>query len=846
MAQEIARLGLVVDSRGVVKATKDLNRLERQGNETERSAKSLTKTTTVLNRALVGLAASFAAREVISYTEEWKSLQNQLRQVTDSTAGLNEATSDVIDIAKETRSDLGATANLYARLTRATKELTDVSKQDLLTVTRAINQSFVSSGASADEARNAIIQLSQGLAAGALRGDEFNSVAEQAPEILQAIAEYTGKTVGELREFAAEGGITSRLIVDALLDQSDAIDKRFAKSLATLSQQLDVAKTNLTAFFGQSETFTSATDNLGEAVVDLSNNLDTLATIGTQLGIVLGASLAGRAALMTKELAAAGVAALTTTGSVTGLNAAMGLTARRATAASVATKGLTVATTGLRRALSLLGGPVGILSLVAAEVYLYSQSLDDAAKSTSSLSKEELKTKVAIRDTKEQIESLRETVQAYQKNLDTLTASGASKATTTVLQSAIDKYNAEIKTLEGKLKQLVSGPTAASADSGGGGQAESYDKAKQSLDQLNASLLQQVTTFGQGETAVLKYRLQFGDLSDEIKALGEEGESYAQTLLQLSSIYEKLQKDEELRLKALEEQERKEQELLEAKRQRAIEEERLRQELADSYESVRASLLSAEEAEREYFRRRMEIIRRYGEMYPEEMAKANALSQAEQERHFEALKKIYEDELKKTMDTATDFVRRASENMQDAMAEFFFDFMQGELGDLDESFKRTIDRMVANAIAADLGNALFGSEKTGSGLIGSFLNKASGKLVDEDKFGGGFAPQASDSSWLGGLVNKAADLFSFDGGGFTGYGARAGGLDGKGGFPALLHPNETVIDHTKNNTNQNTYNITVNVPYAGGGAENNATRRTRSQMAKEIGMEVRKAIARDG
>jgi len=104
-----------------------------------------------------------------------------------------------------------ALANIYARLRPI-----GASLEDITSVYNGFNTAARVSGANAQEAANAFTQLAQGLGSGALRGDEFNSIAEQVPSVLTAISQETGVAQGKLRDFAAEGGITTEVVLNAL------------------------------------------------------------------------------------------------------------------------------------------------------------------------------------------------------------------------------------------------------------------------------------------------------------------------------------------------------------------------------------------------------------------------------------------------------------------------------------------------------------------------------------------------------------------------------------------------------------------------------------------------------
>lgn len=258
---------------------------------------------TQLTRVAQAIATAFSVRQIVAYADEFTNVQNKLRVVTNGTQELAAATSNLLQIANETRSSFDATADLYSKLARSTEEL-GVSNERLLAITTTINKSFAVAGASAIEASNAIRQLGQGLAAGALRGDEFNSVAEQAPGILRAVSAETGKTIGELREFAAEGGITAELLIRSIENYADTVDREFAKTNRTFEQSAVIARNNAIAFVGSSESFNSAARAAGDSLVLLSENLEVLSDAFLLISsVVAGKYLSSVAAAVQADIA---------------------------------------------------------------------------------------------------------------------------------------------------------------------------------------------------------------------------------------------------------------------------------------------------------------------------------------------------------------------------------------------------------------------------------------------------------------------------------------------------------------------------------------------------------------
>ncbi|HBN5713640.1 tape measure protein [Morganella morganii] len=265
------------------------NRTTNAVNGTERSMASL-------SRVAASLTAYLSVSAVTSYAEAWTVLNNKLSNSVRASESLVEVTERVFNISQDTRSSLDATATLYARLERGTRQY-NTSAEDLAKLTTIINQGFIVSGATAQEAENAIIQLSQGIASGVLRGEEFNSVSEQGSRLMVALADSMGVSIGQLRAMAAEGKLTTDVVVNGLLSQGAAIGEEFSKTTQTMSQALQEAGNNITKFFGNSSTVQSFISVFNDSVVMVSENLDYLTNILVIAAGVIGSRYAGALAL---------------------------------------------------------------------------------------------------------------------------------------------------------------------------------------------------------------------------------------------------------------------------------------------------------------------------------------------------------------------------------------------------------------------------------------------------------------------------------------------------------------------------------------------------------------------
>ncbi len=277
-----------------------LNRMDSSFNRTSQSVNNTERSMQSLSKVAAALTGYLSASMVASYSEAWTELNNKLSNSVRASESLVDVTQRVFDISQATRSSLDATATLYARLERGTREY-NTSAADLAKLTSIINQGFIVSGATAQEAENAIIQLSQGIASGVLRGEEFNSVAEQGSRLMVALADSMGVGIGQLRKMAAEGKLTTDVVVKGLLSQGDAIGKEFAKTTRTMSQAFQEAGNNLTKFLGENTTIKASINVFSDAVITVSKSLDELSSVLTVIAAVVGSRYVGALVMATKS-----------------------------------------------------------------------------------------------------------------------------------------------------------------------------------------------------------------------------------------------------------------------------------------------------------------------------------------------------------------------------------------------------------------------------------------------------------------------------------------------------------------------------------------------------------------
>lgn len=217
---------LAIAQRSMTERVRETQRALREMNTEQRRASGISRLAGGIGGAVGAVGAGFAAVSAITAVsravDAYNLMNARLRLATTSQEEFNVAQRELSRIAHETEAPVQSLVTLYGRISRPLREA-GRSQQDILAVTEAVSTSFRVSGATAQEAENGVIQFAQALGAGALRGEEFNSVAEQAPRLMQALADGIGVPVGALKEMAAQGQLTAQVVTDALTGQLETL-----------------------------------------------------------------------------------------------------------------------------------------------------------------------------------------------------------------------------------------------------------------------------------------------------------------------------------------------------------------------------------------------------------------------------------------------------------------------------------------------------------------------------------------------------------------------------------------------------------------------------------------------
>ena len=286
MAAETASLIIKVDSSGAKRASDDLDKLTGAAGKAEKQTGVLTSAWKMLGTVAASAALAQAATTYIRLADASANMSARLRLATRSQEEFNRAHAETYNIAQRTSTELGSVVDLYAKLSQSTGQL-GVSQSDLLQLTETITQTFQISGATAQEASGGLRQLSQAMAGGVLRAEEFNSIIESSPRLVQAMADGMGIAFGDVRKYVNDGKISSEELVKALLSQSRTIESEFGEMPLTVGRAVQEVRNALTRLVGDTDNAAGASADLAKAVQDLARTLEseeTKAAFATLIG----------------------------------------------------------------------------------------------------------------------------------------------------------------------------------------------------------------------------------------------------------------------------------------------------------------------------------------------------------------------------------------------------------------------------------------------------------------------------------------------------------------------------------------------------------------------------------
>lgn len=274
MAYETASLILKVDSSGAKSASADLDRLTSSSGKAERATDGLSRAWRTAAGVLSAAAVARVTRAYLDAADTAANMTARLRLATKSQEEFTAAQEATFRIAQSAGTELEGVVNLYGRLAQSSTQL-GLSQAQVAQLTETVTQAFTVSGATSQEAAGGIRQLTQALAGGTLRAEEFNSIIESSPRIVQALADHFGVSFGEVRKLVNDGKISSEQFAAAMLNATDKIGTEFRQMPLTVGRATQEVRNALLNLVGSADEAAGASAGVSESIQQLARTLES-------------------------------------------------------------------------------------------------------------------------------------------------------------------------------------------------------------------------------------------------------------------------------------------------------------------------------------------------------------------------------------------------------------------------------------------------------------------------------------------------------------------------------------------------------------------------------------------
>jgi len=291
MADVVASLAIKLEALGAEQAKRQVAGLGTEASRTERAVSAL-------GRAMSLVASGFVVREFARWLDTTTRLRGQLSLVAEGTQEVAAAQRALLSVAQETRTSLEDTTTMYVRVSQAAGDL-GLTQDEVLRITRTVNQSLALSGTTATQAAGSLLQLGQAFGGGIVRAEEFNSILEGNRALLAKVAEANGTTIARLRQQVNDGMLSSREFAAMVLRAEDSISASFSRMPVTIEQAMTRVRNTLLSTLGNLNRDGAIAGIFVRTIEAAGNAIEWLA--GTILK--LGGSVAGMIATVVRAIA---------------------------------------------------------------------------------------------------------------------------------------------------------------------------------------------------------------------------------------------------------------------------------------------------------------------------------------------------------------------------------------------------------------------------------------------------------------------------------------------------------------------------------------------------------------
>ena len=264
----------------IKQAVGELKKMSGHTAKTARNVEKQAKGTLLAGRAVKFLGAATAAylslrtaKQLLLIADRYQALQTRIKTATKATGDYTKVSRELSAISKETGSALLDSVEIFQRVARAAPEL-GATTDEVLELTRSVQQLGVISGASGVAMKMGLLQLGQGLGAGVFRAEEFNSILENLPEVASRIAKGMGLTVGQLRRMVIAGKLLSKDVFESLKGQAGEINEDFSEIALTIERAGSSTANSWQRFLGVLDKAYDGTSRLATVIQGIGDSLD--------------------------------------------------------------------------------------------------------------------------------------------------------------------------------------------------------------------------------------------------------------------------------------------------------------------------------------------------------------------------------------------------------------------------------------------------------------------------------------------------------------------------------------------------------------------------------------------
>lgn len=236
-------------SSAVSRASGQVDNFNRKQQQAQKEAKGVANAWGSVKKYIGSALAAISVQKIIDLADTMTTTRARIDLMNDGLQTTDELQSMIMASANRSRAAYQTTADAVSKMGIMAKDAFG-SNAELIQFTELINKQFTIAGTSAAGVDAAMLQLTQAMSSGVLRGEELNSIFEQAPTIIQTIADYLGVPIGQIRAMAAEGQITSTIVKNAMLSSADEINAKFNAMPMTFAQVWTLAKNIALEAFG--------------------------------------------------------------------------------------------------------------------------------------------------------------------------------------------------------------------------------------------------------------------------------------------------------------------------------------------------------------------------------------------------------------------------------------------------------------------------------------------------------------------------------------------------------------------------------------------------------------------